>query len=168
MSISNSCGSSSLRVGRGHPFPAKPYEQREYHTTHIKTMTPEQKQIAIAEACGWVNCISPHADEYHFLTDLELGLAMGAPVGRNRQLYSDGLHYAISNYLNDLNAMHEAVSIFDYDQADEFDDHLCDICKKANDLADNPTPWRFAVTNATAAQRAEAFLRTLNLWKDDA
>lgn len=129
-------------------------------------MKEEKQRIAIAEICGWVNCISPHADEYHLLTDLELGLAMGAPVGRNCQLYSDGLHYAIPNYPNDLNAMHEAVSVFDYDQAYEFDDHLCDICKRANDLADNPTPWRFAVTNATAAQRAEAFLRVFGKWEE--
>jgi hypothetical protein len=72
----------------------------------------------------------------------------------------------IPDYLNDLNAMHEAVSIFDYDQADEFEDHLCDICKRLNDEKENPAPWRFAVVNATASQRAEAFLRTIGKWKE--
>jgi hypothetical protein len=135
-------------------------------------MTPKAQRIAIAEACGatWAS-VPPKPDngfssEYHpkrLLTfnpdDLRI-LPLADPRNHDSILVPD--------YLNDLNAMHEVVSIFDYDQADEFDDHLCDICKRANDLADNPTPWRFAVTNATAAQRAEAFLKTLCLWKDEA
>jgi hypothetical protein len=100
-------------------------------------MTPEAQRIAIAEACGWkTGYRDPEA--WHPLPD----------------------------YLNDLNAMHEAVSIFDYDQADGFEDHLCDICKRLNDEKENPAPWRFAVVNATASQRAEAFLRTIGKWKE--
>ena len=99
-------------------------------------MTPEQQRTAIAEACGWkTGYRDPEA--WHPLPD----------------------------YLNDLNAMHDAVSIFDYDQADEFEDHLCDICKRLNDEKENPAPWRFAVVNATASQRAKAFLRTIGKWK---
>lgn len=113
-------------------------------------MSPEQQRIAIAEACGWTGFNPDNIPDC-------LQYTAKAPSGKW------GL---IPDYLNDLNAMHEAMSVLDYDQADEFDDHLCDICKRANDMEDNPTPWRFAVTNATAAQRAEAFLRTLNLWKE--
>ena len=106
-------------------------------------MTPEQQRIAIAEACGWkpdkrgLGWLSPH-----------------------------GYYSPEPDYLNDLNAMHEAVSIFDYDQADQFEDHLCDICKRSNDEKENPAPWRFAVVNATATQRAEAFLRTIGKWEE--
>ena len=114
-------------------------------------MKEEKQRIAIAEICGWVNCISPHADEYHFLTDLELSLARGAPVGRNCQLYSDGLHYAIPNYPNDLNAMHGAECMLDCSEL--YEEWLISICK-------NTPIW-----NATARQRAEAFRKTLNLLK---
>jgi len=106
-------------------------------------MNPEQQRIAIAEAVGKWHSGWPH--EY--------------------MNQADRLRH-IPDYLNDLNAMHEAVSIFDYDQADEFEDHLCDICKRLNDEKENPAPWRFAVVNATASQRAEAFLRTIGKWKE--
>jgi len=101
-------------------------------------MTPEEQRVAIAEACGWK---TEYRDAVSSVT-------------------------ALPDYLNDLNAMHDAVSIFDYDQADEFEDHLCDICKRLNDEKENPAPWRFAVVNATASQRAEAFLRTIGKWED--
>ena len=108
-------------------------------------MKPEQQRIKIAEALGWKH-IQRLQSGWH-------GCQTQGPL--------EELPY----YPEDLNAMHEAVSIFDYDQADEFEEHLCDICKRSNDKKDNPAPWRFAVINATAAQRAEAFLRTLNLWE---
>jgi hypothetical protein len=126
-------------------------------------MNAHKQRIAIAQACGaklWKNPTN--------FGPLELwSFDCPSPSSIFDRDRCDSFSL-IPDYLNDLNAMHEAMSIFDYDQADEFDDHICDICKRANDIADNPAPWRFAVTNATATQRAEAFLRTLNLWKDEA
>lgn len=56
--------------------------------------------------------------------------------------------------LNDLNAMHEAEKTLSRPQWETYCEYLigvvCDSCP----------------IYATAAQRAEAFLRTLNLWKD--
>lgn len=116
-------------------------------------MTPEKQRIKIAEAHGWV--LNPECDF--------LGKAF--PQCWTHDDYNMVFHdYELPDY-NDLNAMHDVMSIFDYDQADEFEDHLCDICKRSNYKKDNPVPWRFAVVNATASQRAEAFLRTLNLWE---
>jgi hypothetical protein len=69
------------------------------------------------------------------------------------------------HYLNDLNAMHEAEKVLTYEQAEIFEDELCDVAKSANVVLENPAPWRF-VFHATAAQRAEAFLRTLGLWTE--
>jgi hypothetical protein len=132
-------------------------------------MNDLEQRIAIALALGAVWATVPPQpengiySEYHpkRLLTFEPGnlriLPLADPKTKDAVL--------IPNYTECLNAMHKAVRIFDYDQADEFDDHLCDICKRANDEQENPTPWRFAVTNATAAQRAEAFLKTLNLWK---
>jgi hypothetical protein len=119
-------------------------------------MNKNKQRIAIAEACGYKD-LETRWSNYH---------QWECPDGRIRFGTLNDKYACLPDYLNDLDSMHEAVSIFDYDQADEFDDHLCDICRRSNDLADNPTPWRFAVTNATAAQRAEAFLRTLHLWEE--
>jgi hypothetical protein len=122
-------------------------------------MKPEQQRIAIAEACGWKNADHPDA----------MKLKQGWTMPEKWCMDPNGVlqfNHKRPNYLNDLNAMHEAVSIFDYDQADQFEDHLCDICKRSNDEKENPAPWRFAVVNATASQRAEAFLRTIGKWKE--
>jgi hypothetical protein len=101
-------------------------------------MTPEAQRIAIAEACGWTN------------------------IGWNG-VYKDWLGsrpnegrdtYPIPDYLNDLNAMAAAESII--------------IKAGAQTIRLYEDALQKFVANivfATAAQRAEAFLRTLNLWK---
>jgi hypothetical protein len=62
------------------------------------------------------------------------------------------ISYYLPDYLNDLNAMHEAEKVLDYNQLREMEDSVS---------------FQFAVYpfHATAPQRAEAFLRTLELWK---
>ena len=129
-------------------------------------MNTEKQIIAIAEAWGWKDVK---------LTDHET-----MKIDSRSITYWSGFtglppeyrHYLnrvrVPDYLGDLNPMHEAVSIFDYDQAARFEDHLCDICKRLNDEKENPAPWRFAVVNATASQRAEAFLRTIGKWEEEA
>lgn len=114
-------------------------------------MNDEQMRIKIAEACGWRREDLPHLGELPYWYDQK-----GHYVG-------GGSWFPIPDYLNSLDAMHEAIRVLDYEQAEEFEDYLCDICKRANDEAENPAPWRFAVVNATARQRAEAFVKTLNL-----
>lgn len=52
------------------------------------------------------------------------------------------------DYYRDLNAMHEAEKIFDNGQILRY------------------VQWLPRGALSTAAQRAEAFLRTLNLWRD--
>lgn len=64
---------------------------------------------------------------------------------------------SIPDFCNDLNAMHEAEKALSDDQRREYVVILC----RMFDLG-------FKSITATAAQRAEAFLRTLNLWKKDA
>ena len=115
----------------------------------------EQINIAIAKACGWANCINPDQDEYHFLTTFELRSAMGRPVGRR---LPTALHEAIPNYCSDLNAMHEAeLAAFKTGGAwDEYFDFLSIVCEADNDPI-----------TATARQRAEAFLRTLNKYPNN-
>lgn len=105
-------------------------------------MTDEQINIKIAELCGW----KPQT----ICTDMQ-----GTPWPSEPP-----------NYAADLNACHEFEETLDYGQAELYDDELCDICAKTNELLDNPKPWRFAVTTATASQRCEAFLRVHGQWEE--
>jgi hypothetical protein len=100
-------------------------------------MTPEQQRIAIAEACGY-----------------KRGENKNCPY--DYWYKSDGIVYRscdLPNYLNDLNAMHEAEKIL----LSKFDNwhtpYLRELSRKA-----------YPPFTATASQRAEAFLKTLNLW----
>lgn len=101
-------------------------------------MKPEQQRIAIAEACGWKQI----------------------PDGRWKL---DGkVELFLPNYLNDLNAMNSAVLQKFNGPAHEgwaFIDNLRVACGIPHSSA------CMALVCATAAERAEAFLRTLNLWK---
>jgi hypothetical protein len=109
-------------------------------------MKPEEQRIAIAEACGWriendaagFFCIAPN--------DPEIGCNMEC----------------IPDYLNDLNAMHEAETVMTDQQRTSYLDKLYEVCNPHSMLNDD---WN--LTCATAAQRAEAFLKTLNLWKHE-
>lgn len=107
-------------------------------------MNKEQQRIKIAEACGWETnkrkwLAKPPNDSWQYLDTMP-------------------------DYLNDLNAMHEAEKNLKPKQQVNYWNWV-------NKLAGNdPTNsiylvWGDAIF-ATAAQRAEAFLRTLNLWED--
>ena len=104
-------------------------------------MNPEEQRIKIAEACG-------HKFEKFMCNPPRL-------INPAIQLSE------IPDYLNDLNAMHEAEKVLD--GLDCFPnprlvyyDNLRDVCR-------NPEPTN--CWSASAAQRAEAFLKTLGLWK---
>jgi len=107
-------------------------------------MKPEQQRLKIAEVCGW---------------EINKRKWLAKPPNDSWQ-YLD----TIPDYLNDLNAMHEAEKNLKPKQQ-------VDYCNWLDKLVGNPPTdniylvWGDA-TFATAAQRAEAFLRTLNLWEE--
>jgi hypothetical protein len=108
-------------------------------------MTPDEQRIAIAKACGW----KFHPDG----------------IGYYQGLYSFWMSSKPSpNYLNDLNAMHEAEKVLTATQLTVYRNTVAimngGICI---DDGGSFVNLAFAVS-ATAAQRAEAFLRTLGLW----
>ena len=103
-------------------------------------MKPEQQRIAIAEACGW--------------TDVK-GTKGVHPKARFKGCgYADDW-IALPDYLNDLNAMHDAetVLILDCEWA-TYLDRLSVIVAEGS------------LVHATAAQRAEAFLKTIGKWEE--
>jgi hypothetical protein len=70
--------------------------------------------------------------------------------------------YALPNYLGDLNAMHAAEEkLTDEQQRNYFCFALHDAVNGSEYFDGHK--W---YAHASAAQRAEAFLRTLSLWKD--
>lgn len=67
------------------------------------------------------------------------------------------------DYCNDLNAMHDAEKTLDGTQAGAFHDWL-ETLQDRDRQEDCPASLFWY--HATARQRAEAFLRTLNLWEE--
>ena len=111
------------------------------------TMTPEQQRIAIAEACGIVGSFDNRwIKEY----EKEGGDAYGFTGFENGELVF------VPNYLNDLNAMHEAEKTLKLGMRNLYDANLDLIAER-----DHCFIWE-----TTAAQRAEAFLKTLGLWEE--
>ena len=102
-------------------------------------MTDEAQRIAIAEACGWTYSEADHGDNN---------------AAKKYKWGSD-----LPDYLNDLNAMHEAEKWLTDGRyyVDDYWDHLSDLCGH-----DEP-----GMIMATARQRAEAFLRTIGKWEDE-
>jgi len=108
-------------------------------------MTPEAQRIAIAKACGWtVQYEFPYNRGYPPNTPTK-----GVPCT------------PLPDYLNDLNAMHEAEKVLEGNEQPEFDYvHWLDKIVPESQHPD----W--ALIHATAAQRAEAFLRTIGKWTE--
>lgn len=112
-------------------------------------MTPEQQRVAIAEACGW-KLLGPEVKPA--ITYL-WGLRKGFIHEENKEIIPD--------YLNDLNAMHEA--------EDWIPHHLSHIDYWQKGYGRFQTLLaEFTITpySATAPQRAEAFLRTIGKWEE--
>jgi hypothetical protein len=112
-------------------------------------MTPEEQCIAIAEACG-------------YRKGENKPLWWACPIGQ--PFKACGVE-DLPDYLNDLNAMHEAEKVLNPEQRAEFIRCIWDqVAPSCTNYINHAC---YFIAHATAAQRAEAFLRTLNLWKDD-
>lgn len=103
-------------------------------------MTNEQINAAIAEACGLKK--------------------PSRKVKLNDKGFFVTQHAKLPNYCTDLNAMHEAECLLVGGIESQYAENLVEITN-----ADWMDQTRFFC--ATARQRAEAFLRTIGLWKTD-
>jgi len=109
-------------------------------------MTPEAQRIAIAQACGWTGFNPDNIPDCLQYTARRV----------------DGKWGLIPDYLNDLNAIHEAVKSLPQNIMPRYFACLCNVVSGALSLYGYSR-----ATEATAAQRCEAFLRTINKWKND-
>jgi hypothetical protein len=116
-------------------------------------MKPEQQRIKIAEACGYIR-----NDE------------LDCWEKSNRYYFScgDSRLAQLPDYLNDLNAMHEAKQVLwknDWGYRCIFNDHLASIIKGR---IVNRNEWDAeTLLDATSGQQAEASLKTLGLWEEE-
>jgi hypothetical protein len=123
-------------------------------------MSPEKQRIAIAEACGWQFCppCPIPGDDPDYQKHKEDAIMCWARPG-NHEWQTE----QVPDYLTDLNAMHEAEKVLTDGQWQQFEYQLChrDIVNGHFGKA------RITMMHATAAQRAEAFLRTIGKWGEE-
>lgn len=122
-------------------------------------MTSEAQRIAIAEVCGWRHV---HPSARYELSDYAVD--QGRLIGDKPGQFWD----FVPDYLNDLNAMHEAEKILDDGVLWKgYLNRLWDVvCPQFQQMSGLNAAVGLLLVHATAGQRAEAFLRTLNLWDD--
>lgn len=144
-------------------------------------MTPEQQRIAIAEACGrdltsfrfkhqGVNRDVPQwSPSYNSSEEAQEVSNEEARRWGTRcwpvESFID--QYRAPDYLNDLNAMHEAEKVLDDGVLWKgYLNRLWDVvCPQFEQMSGLNAAIGLLLVHATAKQRAEAFLKTLNLWK---
>jgi len=114
-------------------------------------MTEQEQRCAIAKACGW-DLDPPKARNWK-----SRGKFVNGPGGVPGMVFV----HSIPDYFNDLNAMHEAHKTLEPDEQTEFVRWLRVVVLQSPVGISHPGQ----LINTTAAQRAEAFLKTLNLWK---
>ena len=95
-------------------------------------MSPEVQRYEIAKACG--------------LQEISIKACLA---------WSDGQLRAVPDYLNDLNAMHEAEKMLSHEKLLSFDRHLADV------VGTNPQ----RSIHSTAQERAEAYCRVILEWR---
>jgi hypothetical protein len=114
-----------------------------------------KQRTAIAEYLGYIDVREYMEDMYIDYLSL---------MGRK---YRKGPLFRIPDYLNDLNAMHEVEKHL----VDNFTTQDFQIARYVNhleNLVSSNVPkygWSFALTAATAAQKTEAFLKTIGKWE---
>lgn len=120
-------------------------------------MSPQDQHIAIAKACGKTviecpfipNQINHRNDNTYFTQE-----ALREFVATYRHA---ALAKSLPDYSYNLNAMHEAERLLPCGLWTRYCQYLCEF---------GGGSVRFVAVHSTAAHRAKAFLKTLNLWKE--
>lgn len=99
-------------------------------------------------ACGW--------------TRVELAEhRLWAPAGVKGM---EAINHVMPDYLNDLNACHDAEKVLTDEQGSEYSEALERVV--GGRFNSNNSEDMRRLRSATAAQRCEAFLRTIGKWKE--
>lgn len=114
-------------------------------------MTPDKQRVAIAEYCGLLKppVCKPSIEQLEAILDSKSPMSV--------EILPNGEIRAIPDYLNDLNAIQQAWQCLGWEEKNEYIEHLKEIVEEAD----------CEVYFATAEQRCEAFLKTINLWSEE-
>lgn len=118
-------------------------------------MNENDQLIAIAEACGWKRFRWTRG-QHNYSTWVAPDEIFPPSVGSEHFVQ----RLRLPDYTHDLNAMREAEKTLTPLQRNRYSDML----RRIAFTEEESVYWDCA--HATAAQRAEAFLKTLNLWKE--
>jgi hypothetical protein len=125
-------------------------------------MNEEQQNIAIAKLMGakWVKSFNRQTPNKAVLVFVEMmSLDYGDEivyVNESDENFTKVVHAHVPDYCNDLNAMHEAEKVLQHYGA--FVDVLAEVTKQPRQ--------GIMLVNATAAQRAQAFIKTIAKWEE--
>ena len=126
--------------------------------------TQDKHRIAIAEAHGMIWCRIGEEDKpYRMLCWWNPAYdraTMAEPICNPAYMWEHG---RVPDYFNDLNAMHEAEKILALQQQSDYHCHILALMPESWHDCTESRLWNYV--HATAAQRAEAFLRTLGKWE---
>lgn len=149
-------------------------------------MEREAQLIAIAEACGketraWCFLWKGRNDKKwkespHYVTksQAEYARERESHWSKVRPIKPIRSHENVPSYLTDLNAMYQAERVLLNSQRRRYAEMLIQVHplnydprvkSAADEVVDDRAMKIFLLINMTAAQRAEAFLKTLGLWK---
>lgn len=126
-------------------------------------MNDKAQRIAISEVCGW------KCDYY----DEDTGFRTFVYRSPDNPKY---LSTILPRYLDDLNAMHDAEKLIPNRDRSVYHTHLMriigpdgsvDLIDDYGNQSESPSTSYFAMLHATAAQKAEAFLRTIGKWEEE-
>jgi len=113
----------------------------------IKDAEPDSKTVLLDIDEAWTNQVSEVVKHY---------------TPRSHWVKDGVVKASLPDYFNDLNACHQMEKKLSDNQWVTYMDNLCAANGRQCGLPKNTC--RRAVIHATAAQRAEAFGKTLNLW----
>lgn len=122
-------------------------------------MTPEEKQIIVAEFCGWKR--KEIKDGNKFSDPIQDLLVIRWVNCKTKQVQRN-----LPDYGNDLNAMREAELLLLENVYDDFLDNLCILIFGDKAQMDGSYIEMGAMMKATAQQRQDAFIRAIGKWKD--
>lgn len=113
-------------------------------------MSPTEQQLAIQEMCGWKRTRNGNGKHWNH------------PNPNQKAT----VRYKPWNYLTNLNAMHQAERVLQA-QNRYWPDYIYELSQLFPPLlkGEDKTNWS-QMCHATAAQRAEAFLRAVKKWRD--
>jgi len=134
-----------------------------YSKTMNTRMTEDEQRKAIAIACGWTAVECTVCGKPGFVAKTP----EGATLWRGEGGYDAGSVIANNcpNFTGDLNACAEMErALKTTKQQNAYQANIAEICFEDQERADNQVV--FNQLTATAAQRCEAFLRTVGKWRE--